>query len=87
VTSDTVAVNAVSTCGDGNEATVAFHNTPLTDLDVLVDSQAPGGTSSTIECKAEADMTVASAGPGDDITASVDDLLPGTYVCTVVIDP
>jgi Prealbumin-like fold domain len=82
-----VAVSAVSECGDGNEATVSFHNTPLTNLDVLVDSQVPGGTSSTIDCRNAANQTVANGGPGDDITAGVDNLLPGTYVCTVVIDP
>jgi hypothetical protein len=86
-TSKDVTVSAVSTCGDGNEATVSFGNTPLTDLDVIVDSQVPGGTSSDIECRNEADEIVASGGPGDDITAGVDGLLPGTYVCTVIIDP
>jgi hypothetical protein len=61
--------------------TLNFGNTPLTNLSVTVDSQIPGGTSSTIDC------SVASAGPGDDITASATDLEPGTYTCTVVIDP
>jgi hypothetical protein len=80
-------VNSVATCDSGTPASVSFHNTPLTNLDVLVDSQVDGGTSSTIDCKDAADMTVASAGPGGDITASVDNLVPGTYVCTVIIDP
>jgi Prealbumin-like fold domain len=87
--SQDVLVDNTATCEDAPYVgeSVSFHNTPLTDLDVTVDSQVPGGTSSTIDCTNEADVTVASAGPGDDITASVDDLLPGTYVCTVVIDP
>jgi hypothetical protein len=80
----TVTVDNAATCADnpyGGEA-VSFHNTPLTNLSVSVDSQVPGGTSSTIDCGA-----TASAGPGDDITASATDLAPGTYTCTVVIDP
>jgi Prealbumin-like fold domain len=80
----TVTVDNSATCADnpyGGE-TVSFHNTPLTNLSVSVDSQIPGGTSSTIDCGA-----TASAGPGDDITASATDLEPGTYNCTIVIDP
>jgi len=80
-TSDTVTVSTESTCGDGNEAPVSFHNTPLTNLSVSVDSQVPGGTSSTIDC------VVGSAGPGDDVSLNVPDLEPGTYTCTIVIDP
>jgi hypothetical protein len=70
-----------STCGDGNEATVSFSNTPLTNISVIVDSQVPGGTSSTIDC------VLNTAGPGDDISLSMTDLLPGTYTCTIVVDP
>jgi hypothetical protein len=80
-----VTVDNVATCG-GNPyvgETVSFHNTPLTNLTVSVDSQVPGGTSSTIEC----DTTPGSAGPGDDITLNVNDLEPGTITCTIVIDP
>ena len=80
-TSDTVTVTTESTCGDGNEAGVSFHNTPLTDITVSVDSQVPGGTSSTIDC------TLDSAGPGDDVSLTLSDLEPGTYSCTIVVDP
>ena len=80
-TSDTVTVTTESACGDGNEAGVSFHNTPLTDITVSVDSQVPGGTSSTIDC------TLDSAGPGDDVSLTLSDLEPGTYSCTIVVDP
>jgi hypothetical protein len=72
-----------ASCGDDPYVgeSLDFGNTPLTNLSVTVDSQIAGGTSSTIDC------VVASAGPGDDITASATDLEPGTYTCTVVIDP
>lgn len=85
-TSDTVSVTTKSTCGDGNQAEVNFHNTPLTDLTVAVDSQVPGGTSSTIEC-ALGSTVLGSAGPGGDIEVALEDLEPGTYICTVIIDP
>ena len=60
-TSKTVTVSAESECFDGNETAVDFSNTPLTDVTVTVDSQVPGGTSSTIDCVLD------SAGPGDDL--------------------
>jgi hypothetical protein len=78
----------MSTCGDGNEATVDFHNTPLTDLGVTVDSQVDGGTASTILCTPpgapDGEATTDANGDG---TLSLTDLQPGTYTCTVVIDP
>jgi Prealbumin-like fold domain len=89
-TSDTVTVDNEATCGGnpyGGEL-VSFHNTPLTNLSVSVNSQVDGGTASTIECK-EGTNTVASGSTGadGDGSASASDLKPGTYTCTVVIDP
>ena len=49
-----VAVGTNANCDDeeyGGE-TVAFHNTPLTDVTLSVESQIPGGTASVIVCKA-----------------------------------
>jgi hypothetical protein len=82
-TAKTVSVAAESTCGDGNEAKVSFSNTPLTDIAVQVDSQVDGGTASTIDCGAG----VVSTGPNGDGSTSRNNLVPGTYTCTVVIDP
>jgi Prealbumin-like fold domain len=82
-TAKTVSVAAESTCGDGNEAKVSFSNTPLTNITVEVDSQVDGGTASTIDCGAG----VVSTGPNGDGSTSRNDLEPGTYTCTVVIDP
>jgi hypothetical protein len=80
----TVTVDTEATCTDvpyvGEE--VSFHNTPLTDITVTVDSQVAGGTSSTINC-----VPGGSAGPGDDISLSLTNREPGTYTCTIVIDP
>jgi Prealbumin-like fold domain len=82
-TAKTVSVTTESTCGDGNEATVSFSNTPLTDLTVSVNSQVDGGTASTIDC----DGVTASTGPNGDGSLSRLNLPPGTYTCVVVIDP
>jgi len=68
--------------------TVAFGNTPLSTITVSFTSQVPGGTASQISC------TGLTATPPDGTPAAFDDtseafqnLLPGTYTCTVVIDP
>jgi len=80
-TAKTVGVTQKASCNSGPAAPVAFHNLPLTNIAVSVDSQVPGGTSSTIDCG------VGQAGPGDDISLALSDLKPGTYTCTIVVDP
>jgi hypothetical protein len=83
----TVPVSAESSCGDGNEATVSFHNTPLTNVTVSVDSQVDGGTASEIDCDGE----TASTGANGDGSLTVEDLEPTapgvTLSCTVIVDP
>jgi uncharacterized surface anchored protein len=86
-----VTVDNNAKCGDdpyGGE-TVSFHNTPLTDITVSVDSQVNGGTASTILCKDSGDNTVGSGSTGanGDGSAEANDLEPDTYTCTVVVDP
>ena len=70
---------------------VNFTNTPQTGLSVSVDSEVDGGTASTIDCVNDEDPPVSVASGTTDVngdgTASAADLLPGTYTCTVVIDP
>jgi hypothetical protein len=81
----TVTVDNAASCVDdpyGGES-VAFHNTPLTDLTVSVNSQVDGGTASTIDCGAG----IVSTGPNGDGSTSRLNLPPGTYTCVVVIDP
>jgi hypothetical protein len=80
-----VTVDNTATCaGDpyGGES-VSFHNTPLTNITVSVDSQVDGGTASTIDCGAG----LVSTGPNGDGSTSRNNLVPGTYTCTIVIDP
>jgi hypothetical protein len=88
-----VTVDSQAACGPpttGAPESVSFVNVPLTDLDVSVDSQIPGGTHSTIDCKLGTTSLGTAPGAGeplDDVALGLDDLEPGTYVCTVVIDP
>jgi len=59
----------------------------LTNVTVSVDSQVNGGTASTINCDWTAPDTSAGTGADGDGSLTRNDLLPGTYTCTVVIDP
>ena len=67
---------------------MSFLNTPLTDVTVSVNSQVDGGTFSSVDCEPsddDPDLPLTS-GTGDG-SVTLEDLVPGTYVCTVVIDP
>ena len=81
-----------SDCGEGNEATVSFSNTPKTNVTVSVDSQVEGGTASVISCTdADGNVYGGSTGAGGDGSLTVNDLLPTdpevTLTCTVIVDP
>lgn len=92
-----VTVNNNAKCSDNPYVgeTVTFHNTPLTDLTVSINSQVDGGTSSTVTCKDSSlanlsnfpFTTGTTTGTWGDGSATALGLLPGTYTCTVVIDP
>jgi len=81
-----VTVDNPATCSASPYAgeTVSFHNTPLTNITVSVDSQVDGGTASTIDCGGGA---TGSTGANGDGSVSRNDLPPGTYTCVVVVDP
>jgi hypothetical protein len=85
VTVDTKAVCDV-TPYDGE--TVAFSNMPLSNITVSFSSQVPGGTAAQISCAgltAKPDDETPNA--FDDTSETFVDLVPGTYSCTVVVDP
>ena len=86
-TAKTVTVSSASAgCGAADSpAAVEFHNIPLTDITVSVNSQVDGGTSSTIDCGDAGDPV--STGANGDGSKSKLNLEPGTYTCTVVVDP
>ena len=87
----TVTVDNEASCsGDPYVGeSVSFHNTPLTDLTVSVNSQVDGGTASTITCVDAGNNTVASGSTGTngDGSETASDLEPGPYPCEVVVDP
>jgi hypothetical protein len=80
-------VASSASCPTGS-VTKNFENTPLTNLTVSVSSQVAGGTASKITCTGltptPADTTPTAF---DDTSETVNNLVPGTYTCTVVIDP
>jgi uncharacterized surface anchored protein len=85
-----VTVNNPATCSDTTYVgeTHTIHNIPLTDLTVSVSPQVAGSTKSRITCTNQA-PTPADGTPTafDDTTETVVGLEPGTYTCTVDIDP
>jgi hypothetical protein len=70
------------------DADVSFLNIPLTNITITVDSQVDGGTASTIDCDTPApDGTQSETDEDGDGGQTHNDLEPGTYTCTVVVDP
>ena len=83
-----VSVVAEGSCDPGAEtAEVSFHNTPLTNVTISVDSQVDGGTASVINCGGD-DVNTDADGDG---SLTVSDLEPTdpdvTLTCTVIVDP
>jgi hypothetical protein len=86
-----LTVNVNTTCA-GNPQSVdtgAFLDTPLTDISANATSQAADGTKSHITCTDANNNVVgeSAAGNTDPADASATGLMPGTYTCTIVIDP
>jgi hypothetical protein len=86
----TVTVDNVASCSDAVYVgeTVSFQNLPLTTITVTSTSQVPGGTAAKISCGAlTPDPADGTPDAFDDISEAYKNLVPGTYTCTVVIDP
>jgi uncharacterized repeat protein (TIGR01451 family) len=84
------AANAA--CGTpnvGSPTPVTVTNTPLTDLDIDVAADVLDGTRSTVSCVDSANQSVGTpiTTPVDPANFDADNLAPGTYTCTIVIDP
>jgi hypothetical protein len=70
----------------GEEVNVT--NTPLSDITVSFSSLVTGGTAATIDCTGlTATPPDGTPAAFDDTSETFEDLEPGTYTCTVVIDP
>jgi hypothetical protein len=86
----TVTVDTKASCTDSPYAgeTVTFTNTPLSKITVSFESQVPGGTAATIACTGlTATPPDGTPSAFDDTSETFEDLVPGTYTCTVVVDP
>jgi hypothetical protein len=94
-TEHTVTVTASNAkCSDTTFTgqSLSFTDTPLTDLSAHVESQVSGGTASKITCTDSSAANIGNSpqpatGFGDPETVTANGLKPGTYTCTVVIDP
>ncbi|HYU85795.1 MAG TPA: prealbumin-like fold domain-containing protein [Kribbellaceae bacterium] len=89
-TTKSVTVDNKATCTDSPYVgeTVAFGNTPLSTITVSFTSQVTGGTAAQISCTGlTADPPDGTPDAFDDSSETFKDLLPGTYTCTVVVDP
>jgi hypothetical protein len=82
----TAAIATTSTCA-GSPVTKTFTDTPLSQIRVTFHSKAGVGvTTATIQCTGDAsasNLPDGLSGTG----RTLDDLVPGTYACTVVVDP
>jgi len=78
-------------CSDANlasEAAASFNDIPLTNLTIKASAVVPGATSSTITCTNSSNAGIGnSPQSGDPAEVDASNLKPGTYTCTVVIDP
>lgn len=88
--SQTITVDNKASCTDNPYVgeTASFVNTPLSNITVSFSSQVTGGTQAKISCTGLT-ATPADATPNDwdDTSEAYLNLDPGTYTCTVVIDP
>jgi hypothetical protein len=96
-TAHTVTVDNNAGCADATYVgeSISFTDTPLSQIEVKFTSLAgPGVTAASIVC---ADSTPATVDPVsengspdpafDDTDETITNLTPGTYTCTVVVDP
>jgi Prealbumin-like fold domain len=76
-----------TTPGTGDSLT--FTDSPLTDITASATSEAAGGTNSTITCQDSSNTDVGDSpqGPSESPSVSATGLAPGTYTCTIVVDP
>jgi len=84
-----VTPSAAASCTSGTPDSVTFTDSPLTDVSVSASSEVPGATNSTIKCvdESNADIGNSPEGPSDPVTVTANGLAPGTYTCTITVDP
>jgi Prealbumin-like fold domain len=80
----TKTVASEATCSTGVRPLAEFHNLPLTNVRVEVDSQVPGGTASVINCGPDGSASTGADGDGH---LDIPNKEPGPVTCTITIDP
>jgi hypothetical protein len=87
--SKSVTPSRAASCTSGTPNGVSFTDSPLTDVVASATSEVPGATNSTITCTDSSNANVGNSpqGPADPATVTANGLKPGTYTCTIVIDP
>ncbi len=93
-TSQSVTPDQSATCASGTPKAVSFTDTPLSEIGVTFKSLAgPGVTAGSIVCKIGTTTIAAVSENGsadpvlDDTDETFTNLAPGTYDCTIVVDP
>ncbi len=88
-TSQSVTPTSAASCTSGTPDTVTFTDTPLTDVAVSATSEVPGVTNSTITCVDSGNANIGNSpqGPADPVSITANGLKPGTYTCTITVDP
>jgi uncharacterized surface anchored protein len=90
-TSKSVTPTSSANCsGVGTPTGVSFTDSPLTDLTVKAQAELAGASKSTITCVKTGTSTGignSPQGPSDPAEVDANGLKPGSYTCTVVIDP
>jgi Prealbumin-like fold domain len=81
----TKTVTAEATCSTGSRPLAEFHNMPLTNVRVEVDSQIVGGTASVINCGPDGSANTDPV-TGDGFLA-IPNKEPSVVTCTITIDP
>jgi hypothetical protein len=86
--SKSVTVTKAASCTSGTPDGVSFTDSPLTDITASATSEVAGATKSTLVCKDANGATVKDSGSASDpASITKNGLAPGTYTCTIVIDP
>jgi Prealbumin-like fold domain len=86
-----VTVDSNANCADATYVgeSVSFHNTPLTNLTISVDSQVAGGTDTDVSCtNGGPSFNTDSTGDGSGTASNLPPKVGvNAIVCTIVIDP
>jgi hypothetical protein len=87
--SKSVTPTLAASCTSGTPDPVSFTDSPLTDIAASATSEVAGVTNSTIKCVNASNTNVGNSpqGPADPVSVTANGLKPGTYTCTITIDP